>query len=73
MQVLYVEGLVSHDGPESCVVPRKGAIEALTGGAWAGLSSHEKVKLRVPTLSLDRKAISAGALMTSSSRTLRGP
>ena len=43
MQVLYVEGLVSHDGPESCVVPRKGAIEALTGGAWAGLSSREKV------------------------------
>ena len=43
MRVLYVEGLVSRDGPESCVVPRKGAIEALTGGAWAGLLSREKV------------------------------
>jgi len=44
MEVLYVEGLVSRDGPESCVVPRKGSIEALTGGAWAGLLSREKDK-----------------------------
>ncbi len=41
MQVLYGEGLVSHTGPESCVVSRKGAIEALTGGVWAGLLSRE--------------------------------
>lgn len=41
MQVLYGEGLVSHTGPESCVVSRKGAIEALTGGVWAGPLSHE--------------------------------
>ncbi len=33
--------LLSHTGPESCVVHRKGAIEALTGGVWAGLLSHE--------------------------------
>ena len=42
MQVLYGEGLVNHAGPESCMVTRKGAIEALTGGVRAGLSSREK-------------------------------
>ncbi len=42
MKVLYGEGLVSHAGPESCVVTRKGTIEALTGDVWAGLSSREK-------------------------------
>ena len=41
MKVLYGEGLVSHTDPESCVVPREGAIEALTGGVWAELLSLE--------------------------------
>jgi hypothetical protein len=31
MQVLYVEGLASHNGPESCVGIREGSGEALTG------------------------------------------
>ncbi len=31
MQELYVEGPATHDGPESCVVARKGGGEALTG------------------------------------------
>ena len=33
MRVSYGEGLASHSGPESCVCIRKGAGEALTGGA----------------------------------------
>ncbi len=33
MRVLYGEGLATHSGPESCVCNRKGAGEALTGGA----------------------------------------
>lgn len=31
MKESYVEGLAAHDGPESCVVARKGRGEALTG------------------------------------------
>jgi hypothetical protein len=31
MKESYVEGLASHDGPESCVCVREGAGEALTG------------------------------------------
>ena len=31
MKELYVEGLASHDGPESCAGVREGAGEALTG------------------------------------------
>lgn len=73
MKVLYGEGLVNHAGPESCVASREGAIEALTGGAWAGLLSHEKTSFRVPTLSRVRKATPIEALSTSLYRTLRGP
>jgi len=31
MRELYIEGVATHDGPESCVVAREGAGEALTG------------------------------------------
>ena len=31
MRTLYVEGVATHDGPESCVGARKGGGEALTG------------------------------------------
>ena len=31
MRTLYVEGVATHDGPESCVVVRKDGDEALTG------------------------------------------
>ena len=41
MEVLYVEGVAIHDGPESCAVAREGEREALTGGVWAGLLSRE--------------------------------
>jgi hypothetical protein len=41
MEVLYVEGVAIHDGPESCVGVREGVGEAWTGGVWAGLLSRE--------------------------------
>ena len=31
MKELYIEGVATHDGPESCVVVREGGGEALTG------------------------------------------
>ena len=37
MRTLYVEGVATHDGPESCVGVREGEGEALTGvrAGWA--------------------------------------
>ena len=49
MEELYVEGLASHDGPESCAGVREGAGEALTGYAQAGLLSREMSTSGVPT------------------------
>ena len=42
MRELYIEGVATHDGPESCVGVREGVGEALTGVAQAGLLSREK-------------------------------
>ena len=42
MEVPYVEGLASHDGPESCADVRKGGGEALTGVHAGRVSSREK-------------------------------
>jgi len=41
-----IEGLATHDGPESCAGAREGAGEALTGGVQAGLLSREITQLR---------------------------
>jgi len=41
MEVLYVEGLAPHDGPESCAGSREGVGEAWTGGVQAEGLSHE--------------------------------
>src|ERR1700676_2104766 len=41
MQVLYIEGLANHIGPESCIGVRKGAGEALTGGRTGWVLSCE--------------------------------
>jgi len=41
MEVLYIEGVAIHGGPESCVGVREGVGEALAGGVQAGLLSRE--------------------------------
>ena len=41
MQVLYVEGLASHNDPDSCVGIREGVGEALTGEHAGRVSSRE--------------------------------
>jgi len=46
MQKSYVEGLAAHDGPESCVVARKGRGEALTGVRAGRVFSRERNSLR---------------------------
>jgi hypothetical protein len=63
MEVLYIEDLASHGGPESCVGDPRGRSEALTGVVRAGLLSREiKMKFGVPTSSPKRKATSLAAL-----------
>ncbi len=50
MQEPYSEGIASRTGPESCVVARKGADEALTGVRAGGVLSRESVdQIGVPT------------------------
>jgi hypothetical protein len=44
MQELYVEGVATHDDPESCVVVREGNGEALTG-AHAGRAIEPRNQL----------------------------
>lgn len=47
MKESYVEGVATHDGPESCVVAREGGGEALTGvRAGRVLSRERTVSLR---------------------------
>ena len=46
MKVLYVEGLASRDGSESCAGIRKDVGEALTGVHAGRVSSREKLFIR---------------------------
>lgn len=70
MEELYVEGLASHDGPESCAGAREGAGEALTGVRAGGAIEPRNVldpgcRRRAP----ERKATS----LSASSRAGGGP
>jgi len=46
MKESYVEGLATHDGPESCGVTRKSGVEALIGERAGRVSSRESNFLR---------------------------
>jgi hypothetical protein len=41
MKVSYVEGVASHNGPESCGTAREGGVEALAGGRTGRVLSRE--------------------------------
>ncbi len=51
MRELYIEGLATHDDPESCVCVRKDTGEALTGARAGWPLSREIIAIGVPTLS----------------------
>jgi hypothetical protein len=73
MRTLYIEGVASHGGPESCVGVPRGRSEALTGGVRAGLLSREmQMKFRAPTLSRLAEGNIAGGVFASCWRALRG-
>ena len=46
MQESHVEGVATHDGPESCGVARKDDVEALTGVRAGWVWSRERSSLR---------------------------
>ena len=46
MQEPHGEGVASHTDPESCVVAREGAVEALTGARAGRVLSRENQRLR---------------------------
>src|SRR6476660_4718479 len=62
MEELYVEGVGTHGGPESCVVVCEGGGEALTGARAGRATEPRNVLFGVPTLSEWRKATSTAAI-----------
>ena len=62
MEELYVEGVATHGGPESCVVVCEGGVEALTGARAGQAIEPRNERIGVPTLSKRRKATLLGAL-----------
>ena len=61
MQVSPSEGLANHTVPESCVGPREGDGEALTGVRIGWVLSRENNTPGTPTLCIERKATWTGA------------
>ena len=72
MKELYIEGIASHDDPESCVGVREGDGEALTGARAGQVLSREIKAIGVPRRSSTSKATPAAALCASRSRAPRG-
>ena len=69
MKELYIEGIASHDDPESCVGVREGDGEALTGARAGQVLSREIKAIGVPRRSSTSKATPPAAL----SRVVGGP
>ena len=61
MQVSPSEGVANHTVPESCVGPREGDGEALTGVRIGWVLSRENTTPGSPTLCFERKATWPGA------------
>ena len=62
MEELYVEGVATHDDPESCVVVCEDGGEALTGARAGRAIEPRNVQFGVPTLSEWRKATPVAAI-----------
>ena len=69
MEELYVEGVATHGGPESCVDGPRGRGEALTGVRAGRVIEPRKYRSGVPTLSQKWKATPPSAL----ARVVGGP
>jgi RNA-directed DNA polymerase len=60
MKELYIEGVATHGGPESCVGAREDVGEALTGVRAGWLSSREITEAGVPTQSMEAEGHTVG-------------
>ena len=70
MRELYIEGVATHGGPESCVGVREGAGEALAGvRAGRAIEPRNQLIRGADAVSDERKATSLAAL----SRVASGP
>jgi len=56
MQESHIEGVATHDDPESCVTDREARGEALTGACAGTVLSREINQFGAPTLLTERKA-----------------
>ena len=72
MKEPHIEGLATHDDPESCAVARKDGGEALTGAHTGWVLSREINGSRVPTLLAEAEGHMSGGAIASRWATLRG-
>jgi hypothetical protein len=72
MKEPYIEGVATHDDPESCAVDREVAGEALTGARAGWVLSREISQSRVPTQLIHAEGHTRGGAIASSLVTLRG-
>lgn len=72
MEESCVEGLATHDVPESCVDAREGGDEALTGVRTGRVLSREIISPLVPTLLSEAEGHVSAAVIARQLRTTRG-
>lgn len=72
MKESYVEGVATHDDPESCVVHREVPGEALTGACTGTVLSREIKHFRVLTLLSEAENNTGRAVIVRRAPTLRG-
>ena len=63
MRELYIEGLATHGGPESCVMAREGCGEALIGGSAGRAIEPRNPRIRGADVVLDTEGNIAGGVM----------
>ena len=73
MKESHRKGIATHPDPESCMVGREAAIEALTGAHAGGVLSCEIIATGVPTSYHETEGHTAGRAMASGPRTPRSP
>ena len=72
MRAPYIEGVATHDDPESCVGVREGSCEAVTGARTGRVLSREITESRVPTLSAEAEGSTTDTDSARWRLTLRG-
>jgi hypothetical protein len=72
MQESHIEGLATHDDPESCAASRKAVREVLTGARTGSVLSREIRSIRAPTLLSEAEGNIRQGRYRKSLSTLRG-